>query len=136
MIDDELARALGALWHPDSKADHVPDRNAVEAKLQRLADGNTDSDDMIFMQQLARCLLAAGGKTAPGARRENAVLRAAGLMGKYEHHRAFAMGATAFQGFDGYTKADAIKTARSDGSLHDAVDDNAARKRLDRLGKK
>jgi hypothetical protein len=136
MIDEELQRALGALWHPNRKADHIPDRNAAEAMLQRLADGGNTDDDRVFVRELARCLLAAGGKTAPVVRRENAVLRAAGLSGKYEHNRAFAEAATVLQGFDGYTKASAIRTARSDGTLHDSVDDNTARKRIDALVKK
>ena len=136
MIDDEVIRALDALWHPDRQADHTPNRNVVETVLQRVADGGTDTEDMLFMRELARCLLAAGGKTAPTARRADAVLRAAGLSGKYEHHRTFAEAAIVLQGFDVYTKAGAIRTARVDGSLHDAVDDNTARKRIDRLAKK
>ena len=134
--DDELFMALDALWHPDRQADHKPNRNVVETILQRVADGGTDTEDMLFMRELARCLLAAGGKTAATARRADAVLRAAGLSGKYEHQRVFAEAATVLQGFDFYTKAGAIRLARIDGSLHDSVDDNTARKQISRLSKK
>lgn len=135
MNDDpssELINALGALWHPDDNPEPKEDRNAVEATLQRLADGSTDQEDLAFMRQLARCLIAAGGKWAPPARRADAVLRAAGLGGRYQHTRAFVDHATQLEGFDGYTKAGAIRDARAAGLLPHSVDDSTARKRLDK----
>ena len=118
---DEFCRAYDALWHAEDNPEPKDDRNAVEATLQRFSDGSTDSDseDLCFMRELARRLLAAGGKgSPPGARRADAVLKATGLAGKYAHNRAFAQSATVLLGFDGYTKASAIKSA---GFSDDAV---------------
>lgn len=131
--DIEIIRALNALRHPDDNPSPTPDRNAVEAVLGRLAAGRTDTEDLMFMQELARCLLAAGGKGAPAERRADAVLSGAGLSGKYDYGLAFVERATALEGFDGWNKADAIRNARNEGALHESVDDTTARKRLDKL---
>lgn len=136
--DDETMGAMGALYHPERNPDPKPDRTAIEAVLQRFADGTDGSEDVLVMRELAYCLLASGGKDAapiPAARRAEAVLRAAGLHGTFDHHREFVRVATALEGFDGYTKASGIASARAAGALHHSVDDTTARKRLDRRGK-
>ena len=129
---DEFCRAYSALWHAESNSDHKPDRNAVEATLKRFADGSTDSEDLFFMRELARCVLAAGGKGTEQKRRENRVLSAAGLSGIYDNNRDFVACATQLYGFDGVTIASGIRGARSAGLLHESVEDSTARKMISR----
>ena len=112
---DEFCRAYTALWHAESNTDHRPDRNAVEATLKRFSDGSTDSEDLCFMRELARCLLSAGSGKNINKDRADKILKASGLSGTYDNHREFVQHATLFQGFDGYTIAGGIKGAQSAG---------------------
>ena len=128
---DEFYRAFAALHHPDDPKPKE-DRNAVEAMLQRVSEGEKDKETLLFMEELARCILAAGGKGTPPAQRANRVLNATGLKGKYEHNRAYAEDATALLGFDGVTKASCIKNAETP----NGPDKFTARKRLDKYVKK
>ncbi len=136
-MDSETIDALAALRHPEDNPEPKPDRTSVELVLQRLAEGSTDSEDLMVMRELARCLLAASRDTSltSAARRAEAVLKASGLHGKPDHSREFVRVATALEGFDGYTKAGGISVARAAGVLHPSVDDTTARKRLDRRDK-
>ena len=129
---DEFCRAYSALWHAESNSDHKPDRNAVEATLKRFSDGSTDSEDLCFMRELARCVLAAGGKGTEQKRRENRVLSAAGLSGTYDNNRDFVACATQLYGFDGVTIASGIRRAKYLGLLSDSVDEPTARKMIAR----
>lgn len=114
---DEFYRAFAALHHPDDPKPKEH-RNAVEAMLQRVSEGEKDNETLLFMKELARCILAAGGKGTPPARRADRVPNATGMAGKYFHNQSFAEAATAMLGFDGYTKASAINAG---GFYDDAV---------------
>mgnify|MGYP000326540257 FL=1 len=127
---DDFYRAYAALHHPDDPKPKE-DRNAVEAMLQRVSEGEKDNEALLFMRHLARSILAAGGKGTPAARRADRVLNATGLAGKYEHNRAFAETATVLFGFEGVTKASCIKGA---GIYDDAV--FTRRKQIDSLLKR
>ena len=132
---EEFCRAYDALWHADTEAEYRPDRHSVEAMLQQFADGNTDSEDLLFMRKLARCLLAAGGKSAATQRRADNVLRAAGLSGTYDNNREFVEHATQMAGFDGYTIAGGIRSAQASGLLSH-IDEKDARRMIANTRKK
>lgn len=89
-LDQSTLRALDALWHPDINPNPLPNRHAVRAALQSLADGNTFADDLAFAQALARALLRADADAPKAAnQRAQAIMKAAGLAGDDDRHRAF-----------------------------------------------
>ena len=124
---DEFCRAYNALWHAESNPDYRTDRNAVEATLQRFSDGSIDSEDLCFMRQLARCLLAAGNGKDMNKDRSDKIVKASGLGGTYDNHREFVQHATQLLGFDGYTIAGGIQSAQAAG-LCESISIPAARK--------
>lgn len=99
-----------ALWHAIENPKPTPARPAVEDALNRLAAGNLDPDDRLFMQALARSLLAA----SVGASRDSLpgdVLRASGLSGRRVDidTRAFIEEVLKFEGFDGWKLSSAVR---------------------------
>ena len=99
-----------ALWHSIANPKPTPSRDAVEDALGRLAAGQRDEDDMLFMRELARCLLAA----SVGATRDSLpgdVLRASGLSGRRIDidTRTFIDAVLKLEGFDGWKLIDAVR---------------------------
>lgn len=143
---DGFVRAWNAMAHPVENPTPTPDRAAVEALLMKFATSGLrwcdENADLILMCRLAECLLAAGGQEATAEKtpstRADAVLRAAGLSGKFDRNHARRDAVMRFVGFqdgDGgkaYTVTEGIREARSAGLIPDTVDDATVRKDINR----
>lgn len=135
-FDREAVDAFKAMRHPEINPDPIPDRTAVEALLARFAQGSAEPEVLNAMRFMARCLLAASQDVTLNtpARRADAILKASGLHGKLEHHRAFVSYVDALVTKLGYSTEAAIKDAQNAGLAN--VDATTARKRIDRARKK
>lgn len=134
MYDDIDPRQ--ALWHPITNLQPRQARNAVEDALGRLAAGRLNEDDLLFVRELARCLLAASDGADRRTRADD-VLRASGLSGKRIEvdARDFIDAVLQLEGLDGWRLADAIREhvhLLPDGGPDNPMTEKVARGIIDR----
>ncbi|MEB0060045.1 hypothetical protein [Variovorax sp. LG9.2] len=125
-----------ALWHPVTNSQPEQARNAVEDALGRLAAGRLDEDDLLFVRELARCLLAASDGDDRKTRADH-VLRASGLSGRRIEvdARDFIDAVLKLEGLDGWGLAGAIREHMHllpDGGPDNPITERAARGIIDR----